>query len=233
MNRIFIFLISLLFFSNTLFSATLEDKIKKEITHYFYCIYHAAPKNMEISYLRFPDVSGLKKNAYKIRVSSQKPEPRLGYQTLWVELSANGNRVKRFPVSLDIGVEAHVVISKKRINRHETFKPEYLAIEVQFIKADWDLLCHSLEELVGNESTRVIQKNTIMTRNLFRPVPLIRRGDIVEVQFETGNLFMTSDAIAKNDAAIGDKLQVESLSGGKRLKTTVKGPGLVCFTGEN
>lgn len=235
MKRFLLHTASILIFCTSLFadSGSLDSAIKKEVTSFFFRVYHVAPEKMVISYLRFPDVSAFGHSNYEIRISSQKLKPRLGYQTLWVELSENRKRVKRFPISLDIGMEVEVVVANTRINRHQTLKPELLRTQVKLIKEDWDILCHSVEEVAGNESTKVIHKDAIVNRKLFRPVPLIRRGDIVEVRIEAGNLVLTSNAVAKTDGGIGDKLQVESLPGGKRLKTTVKGPGLVYFSQEN
>jgi len=223
-NFTFLLILSFPLFGN---AGSLESEIKGKVKHYFYRIYHVAPEKMAISYLRFPDVSGLSEASCKIHISSQKLNPRLGYQTLWVELSQNSTRIKRFPVSLDISLETNVIVANTRIKRHQVLKPELFRQQSRLIKEDWNTLCRSFDELEGMESTRVLQEGVALTRKLIRPVPVIRRGDLVEVHIEAGQLLLSSNAIAKSDAGIGDKLQVESQPGGKRLNTTVKGPGLV------
>lgn len=234
MKRFLLHLIGFLLLNTLLFSGnnSTNQKVKDKITGFFEQTFDVPVPKIFITYLRFPDLSAINHINYQVEVFSQKTEPRLGYQTLWVKLNKNGRQIKKFPVSLEISIEQQVLVCVQKIKRHASIHPQMLTVENMRVDENWNLLVHSIKEVTGMESKRVLRRGTVLTKNLLRPIPIIHRGDVVKVQIETASLLLSSPAVAKGDGGIGETVLVESKPGGKKLKGLIKGPGLVIISQE-
>ena len=210
-----------------------EQEIKSEIIKMFMKQYNVSKDQLNISYLRFPDLSNIKLNSVKIDVYSQKQVLKLGYQTLWVKLTRNNKIVQKSPVSLETSITTDVLVTTKKIHRHQKIEPDMVKIEKRQIDDNWYSLLSSVGDIQGMETERVLQKGTLLTKRLVRPIPLVQRGDAVKVQIETSSLVLTSSGIAKSDGGLGSTVTVERTPGGKKMKAQVRGAGLVVVSQES
>jgi len=234
MKRFVLHLVGFLVLNSLLFAGnnSADQKVKDNIIGFFEQTFDVPVSKLYITYLRFPDLSAFNHTNYQVEVYTQKKEPRLGYQTLWVKLKKSSRQIKKFPVSLEISIEQQVLVCVQKIERHASIHPQMLTLEHQRIDENWHLLLRSIDEIEGMESKRVLRRGTVLTKNLLRPVPVIHRGDVVKVQIETASLLLSSPAVAKGDGGIGETVLVESKPGGKKLKGQIKGPGLVTISQE-
>jgi len=71
---------------------------------------------------------------------------------------------------------------------------------------------HSLEEIVGKETTRAIPKGKVVAADWVRSPLLVRRGDVVTVSARSGGVCVRTTARARDDGSLGELVAVESLT---------------------
>lgn len=211
----------------------LQDGIEQAVLTHFRNLFPKKENDLRISYLRFPDTSELNDADYQIEVYSQRAQPKLGYQTLWVKLSRQGRLIKKLPVSASVSITANVLIARHKINRGVAISADMLFIEQRTIEKDWDMIYQNSEAVIGLESLRVIAAGETITKNLLRLPPAIYRGQMVKLQIQAGSLIITTDGVAKDDGAIGEKILVQNLATGKQLLAMVESPGLAVIEGKS
>ncbi len=224
---LFLFLASFLFAGNR----SVEQIIKEKVECLVRDTYQVKKTQVHINWRRLPDLFPYN-SGYRTEVRMQNHRLKLGYQTLWVNLLKKGRLIKRVPVSLEISIDRQVIITTRKIKRHQRITPDMLTKRTRRISSDWSSLATSIPEVLGKEAKRVIREGTVLTKNLYRAAPVIHRGDIVTVQVKSSGLTLTTSAYAKEEGSVGETVYIETLQGGKRVKANVQGPGLVVILQE-
>ncbi len=224
---LFILLSTLLFAGSRSAEQTIKEKVENMVRQ----AYRVSDTQIHINWRRLPDLS-VYNSGYRTDVRLQNHTLKLGYQTLWVNLLKKGRLIKKIPVSLEISIDKQVIAASQKIKRHQRITSEMLTKVTRRISSDWSALVTSKKELVGKEAKRVIRKGTIITKDLFRLVPVIHRGDIVKVQVKSTGLTLTTSAYAKEDGTVGEIVHIETVAGSRKLKAKVQGPGLVVILQE-
>ena len=81
----------------------------------------------------------------------------------------------------------------------------------------------SLEDVVGQETTRALTAGQWVSRDLVHPPTLVSRGKVVTVFARTAGITIRSTARAQENGALGDLIPVESLLNRKRFFALVSG----------
>ncbi len=212
---------------------TLTGRIRQAVENHFVRQFGVPANQLKLTFLRFPKNFAVGVPVNEIRVIEQHKRKRLGYQTVWVELKHNGNLLRKFPVSLQVAIEKEVLVAGEKIAFRRKITPQMFRKEVRLITEGWDRLITDATHLNGWEARRVIAPGTIITRDLFRPAPLVKRGDVVKVELKTGTLVISSKGIARGEGVQGETIPVTVEPGGKKLKARIAAPGVVCIDQEN
>lgn len=212
---------------------TLRNSIQQNVLKYFQNRFDTPAENIHLKFLRLPNHSFPESNDYQIEVYSQRESKKLGYQTIWVEIINHSKLIKKFPVSVDISIEQDVVIAKGKIGRGKIVDSAMISVEKRIINQDWENVIMPGDQIIGLESRRVIKQGVILTKNLFRNPPAIKRGELIKVQVCAGNLIITTAGIARGEGSAGDKIKVESKPTGKKVIGTIQSPGLVVVRQED
>lgn len=83
----------------------------------------------------------------------------------------------------------------------------------------------SLEEVVGMEASRNLPEGAVIYKNQVRKPLLVLRGESVEVYATTGGISVKTYAVARQDGALGDLVQVQTLDKKERYMAYVAGRG--------
>lgn len=212
-------------------SRSAEQTIKEKVQDMFRAVYGVNASQIHITWRRLPDLS-VYNSGYRTDVRLQNHKMKLGYQTLWVDLLKKGRLVKRVPVSLEISIDRQVVVASQKIKRHQRITSEMVTQAVRRISSDWSGLAVSKQDVIGREAKRMIRAGAVISKDLFRPVPVIHRGDLIKLQVKSSGLTLTTLAYAKEEGNTGETVLVETKQSGKKLKAKILGPGLVAILQE-
>ncbi len=86
-----------------------------------------------------------------------------------------------------------------------------------------NLALGSLAQVVGMEAKRTISANAILQENHVRAPLQVQRGETVTVVARTGGVLVRTFAIARQDGAMGDLVQIETLDSKERFAARVSG----------
>jgi len=79
------------------------------------------------------------------------------------------------------------------------------------------------DQVVGMEARRSIPANVILQENQVRAPLQVERGETVTVVARTGGISVRTFAVARQDGAMGDLVQIETLDGSQRFAARVSG----------
>lgn len=80
-----------------------------------------------------------------------------------------------------------------------------------------------VDQVVGKEALRRIAPDTVLQSSQLRSPLLVRRGETAKVRARAGGVTVSTYAIARQDGALGDLVQLESLEGKQRFAARVSG----------
>ena len=81
----------------------------------------------------------------------------------------------------------------------------------------------SLDQVLGKEALRAIVPETILQSSQLRAPLQVQRGETVEVFARTGGITVKTFAVVKQDGALGDLVQVETLDRKEKFAARVSG----------
>lgn len=81
------------------------------------------------------------------------------------------------------------------------------------------------DELVDRVPVRTLATKRILTPALLGPVPLVRRGETVELKIESGRLSVAASATAMSDGALGDVVRARNSASGVVVRARVAADG--------
>jgi len=84
-----------------------------------------------------------------------------------------------------------------------------------------------LGEVVGKRVKRPIGVNIPVKRDYLEDARAVKRGDMVILMAEKGNLKISTKGVVKEDGNLGGVVRVENISSGRIVSGRVIGPGMV------
>lgn len=195
--------------------------ICEDVTDHFADKYKIHPEDIEVKFKRLPtEINNSKEFQFKLRKSKKDYQP--GYQTIWVEAFKSNQFQMKFPVSFEVSISRRVVISKKKINRGQKLNDELVQLRKMKINTKLENLLAMEANLNDYESAKYIKPNTILTKKMVRIPPTLKRGDNVEIRLKSGNIFISTPGIAKEDGYLGEEIRVICQNSRKKLKGVVQ-----------
>ncbi len=135
------------------------------------------------------DLLALSEPAYQFDIQPQKRRPKwIGLVPLKVKVFQKGELIQTVPILVQVDLSAKVLIAKRKINskalvgRHDV---EWVWRDVRQLRGKEPVY---MEELSSVRSKHLITAGTILTKDLFEPIPLVKRGQLVTVIYQNGGL---------------------------------------------
>ncbi|MDQ7081791.1 MAG: flagellar basal body P-ring formation chaperone FlgA [Aquificota bacterium] len=119
-----------------------------------------------------------------------------------------------------------VLIATERIPKGERLYPWQTALERRYMSR-CPKQSLSQEELLNYVTLKQIKKGELHKEELPEKMPLVRRGDEVDVIFRSGNLEIGFRGEALDTGFYGDTIRVKSLNTGKVLRGRIVSEGSV------
>ncbi len=203
--------------------------IREDVSRYFVKQYIVHPEDIDVNFKRLPaELDETSKFNFKISNSAKDYKP--GYQTVWIEVYKSNIFKIKFPISFDISIQKEVAVSKNKIKRGQHLSSELVEIKKMEINTNPEYLFTSVEELSEFESAKYIKSGTILTMRMVRIPPALKKGDNVEIRLSSGNLFISTQGIVKEDGHLGDMVRVICQNSRKKLTGVVQSSDLVLVT---
>ena len=145
--------------------------------------------------------------------------PWIGSQTFYV---SGLNRDGRVAVKSTIAKVQSVLFARQQIKKGDIIR----AIDIELRQHEGRVpssALSSLDQVVGMEAKRSVSENTILQENHVQAPIQVQRGETVLVTSRTGGITVKTYVVARQDGAMGDLVQVETLDGDERFAARVSG----------
>jgi len=151
---------------------------------------------------------------------------RSGAWSVPVDVRIDGERAQTAWIPLEVRVFERRPMATRDLRRGEPIDASSWTLERGLVEAsappspDPDLLA-------GATCTRDLPRGTRITDLDVRRDPLVRSGDIVEIEVVRGGVRARSRAVARGQGALGDRVEVQSGESHRRLVGVIVARGLV------
>ena len=202
----------------------------------------AAARQFIVAHFEKPDVEGISDDI-KITVKSLDPRLRLaacdselevymapgtrlvGHSTVGVRCDSPQAWSLFVPVYIEQLVP--VVTLKRGLKRGETLAADNLLVKKRAVTAIPASYLKTGAALIDQIASRDIVAGVVLTRHMFKPKKLVRRGDRVVLSMKSGTVAVRVAGIAMADGARGERIKVKNLSSKRLVDGTVSAANTV------
>jgi len=158
-------------------------------------------------------------------VVTRRSARSLGLVSLDVAVRRAGQTVQVVPMAVTVSLTRPVVVARRAINAQAPIRAEDLhVVEMTFTQVGQAGLAEA-QRAIGQRAKRFIAAGETLHLRMLEPVPLVHRGQIVEVHTLAGGVRLVTAAKAMQSGAFGDLIELRSHDGAKRrLTAVVTGP---------
>jgi flagella basal body P-ring formation protein FlgA len=132
-------------------------------------------------------------------------------------------RPETFEVSAAVLKIPPVVVAAKAVGRGDTIRATDLKLQRAEAGANHVDAFQAVEDVAGAEATQAIPAGTVLQASLVRSPIMVRRGEVVTVYSRSSGIRIRVTARAREDAALGELVTVESMSDRKTYTARVCG----------
>jgi flagella basal body P-ring formation protein FlgA len=118
---------------------------------------------------------------------------------------------ERFAVDAQVTLPPAVVVATRSLPRGAVVRAADVQLQKDEAPDTPAAGFHSIEEVVGRETTRAIPAGKTLDASAVRQPLLVRRGEVVTVYARSAGIRVRSTARAREDGSLGDLVTVESL----------------------
>jgi len=162
----------------------------------------------------------------ELRVDLGRREPQPGAWSVPVDVHVDGTRVHTAWVAIDVKVYEAQPVAVRDLRRGEPVDASSWKLERSRVEASGPRAA-TPPGLLGATCTRDLAAGTRISEVDVRRDPLVRSGDQVELEVVRGPIRARSRAVARGQGALGDRVEVQSGDGQRRLVGIVVERGLV------
>jgi flagella basal body P-ring formation protein FlgA len=123
----------------------------------------------------------------------------------------------------EAAVFSTVVTAVHSLSRDAVIREGDLTLVSQSLKEGEDGPFHTVDEVIGKQTTRAIPSGKIIVPDDLKAPEMIRKGDVVTVYARGAGIRVRTTARAKSDAGLGDQVTVETLHDRKPFQARVCG----------
>jgi len=127
-----------------------------------------------------------------------------------------------FEIRAQVGRVQNVVVATRRLEQGQLIGVGDVEIRQEFEAVPGGHF-NAIDQVLGMEVMRAVTPGTILQKNLMRAPYQVQRGETVTIFARTGGISVRTFAVAKQDGALGDLVQAETLEGRERFVAKVSG----------
>ncbi|MCP4633577.1 MAG: flagellar basal body P-ring formation protein FlgA [candidate division Zixibacteria bacterium] len=182
---------------------------------------------LEIDINNYPQLILSMKGDVKITVDGDIPpalRKRISLKIVAVE--SNGSESSAY-ITANLSRMIPVVCSKRLIKRNEKLSEENCIVFPADLIEFSGKPAFNISELLERRVSGNINGGEIIDYKKTEPIPLILRGDIVNILTRAGNMKITAQGTAREDGCPGEFIRVRNSNSGKTVTGQVTEEGLV------
>ena len=165
--------------------------------------------------------------ALRTEISTRAPEPLRGRAPLAVALYAGDQLVKRSIVTPYIRRSETVLVPVRDIRNGALLAPgDFRRVERDAARLPRDVV-RDVREIEGLRAKRSLRKDRVFRASQVEGVPLVERGDRVQIVLESGPLQINAIGQAKESGALGEWIRVQNVDSRRELSGRVDAEGRV------
>ena len=154
----------------------------------------------------------------EISVRRISVNPFHGPTVVRVELQVGGETRRALTVTVDTRFFKEVLVTTRSIRRGEDFTLDMFELIERDITAEKDGYYIDFSELTDLQAKRPLGFDRILTHRYVEKVPVVHRGDEVQLVVQAGNMRVSTLGVALQDGGLGARIRVRNLDSGKILR---------------
>jgi flagella basal body P-ring formation protein FlgA len=162
--------------------------------------------------------------AFRIQTDGSGP---LGLLSLRVDVLENGRVVQTVPVVAEVALVRRVVVARRPINRGMTIDERDVALAERRFTSLEGIGVTDLASLIGQQSRRFVGRGEMLTARDVKPVPLVKRGELVTVYHRQGGILIKTVGKALGGGSYGEAIAVKNEGSKRSYDATITGPQTV------
>lgn len=120
-----------------------------------------------------------------------------------------------------------VLVSNKSIRRNEAIRPEHFMLEKREIGSLQQGFVSNPDEIIDSQALRDIAPGTVLTRQHYAALTVVRRGEQVNIQSARPGFLISAPGVALMDGARGQQIRVKNASSQRIVSAIVIDVGIV------
>ena len=159
-----------------------------------------------------------------IQVRSISSRPFRGQTMVRAAMFCDGETRKTIAVTVNTRLHVEVLVAKRHIRRHEVLGEEMVEMAMRDITA---VKAGYFTSFDGNRTKRPVGLGAVLSADHVEPVPVIFRGDEVELVAASSGIWVSARGVATQDGSIGSRIRVRNRDSGRIVQGTVLSHGTV------
>lgn len=138
-----------------------------------------------------------------------------------LEIQADKKTVRRLSLMTQIEAFANVLVASKDLSLGSKMSASDVIIENRRLEKPLTNYLRTPENLRGVNLTKNISTGTLLTTDTVVSAAVIKTGDLVQIQAQSGNLKIIVGGEARTNGKIGDRISVKNTQSGAILQAVV------------
>ncbi len=172
-----------------------------------------------------PAASALPDGAELVPVGRLAPGP--GRRSLLFRVVKDGKTVATLRAVAQIHLLAPVVTLARFLPRHHVVESGDLVVRRMDLSAAGEGVFARVADVRGKRLRRSLAAGAVLRAADLESVPLVRRGDVVEIVARLGNIEVRAPGLAREDGRAGDTVRVKNMASRRLILARVAGRGTV------
>jgi flagella basal body P-ring formation protein FlgA len=199
-----------------------DAEIRQKITAYLEQCYANTASRYETEWVSHIGVWQLGSTVDSIVVRyGQRHLPR-GLAVFRIEAIQNQRVIRRLSYSARVRVFAPVLVARRDIQVDEPLAPQQFDVVEQEVTNLNGRLFSDAAQLSNLQARRNIRKGTVLTDELTEEIPVVTRGSIITLLYQTGRVQVALQARAQQDGGIGDEIWCMTDTGKRRYRARIE-----------
>ncbi|HON09837.1 MAG TPA: flagellar basal body P-ring formation chaperone FlgA [Chitinispirillaceae bacterium] len=141
--------------------------------------------------------------------------------------SEQGGQRSKIKITCKIRVTIPVLVSSVEISRGQEFSAENCEMKSIDITRFAPVPFSSFDQLKEKRAARTIAPGTIIHNRLVQSIPVVEKGDQVQIMYDKGRVRLSVMGVAREPGGIGERIWVENAATNKLIRVVIRGKGKV------
>jgi flagella basal body P-ring formation protein FlgA len=180
-----------------------------------------------VEFRSLPGAVSIAGSTYDVRVCNERTTEVKGNVSLPIEIVSERGVERRLIVSIKVRTFQAVLIASKQLLRHATMSNELAelkTVETTSLPAD---IISDPRPLLGMRTKKIIPAGSVLRECMLEAIPLIHAGDSVTMLVKSGNVTISTGAIAEEDGRWNEQVKIRKVGTRVAVKGRVVGAGIV------